>query len=160
MIVRHGDIETADICYILDHPWDITESEWRLSEGNREQSLDYITKHLQLSREDGYSQSWKTPDQRPIAILGGFRAGEALFETFFVASRHMEDHALELSFEIRTILKEQAVKYLGCTCRLYSTSDHPKQLSWFRFLGFKHISANDIGNTRYFEYVAPSKQIP
>ena len=155
MADQNTKIEVSDILYILDHPWKITEKEWQLSTGTRKQSLDYINKHLELSHVDGYSQIWRTADQKPIAILGGFKSGDRQYETFFVASIHMNDYALKLSFEMRMILKQQSARYKGCMCKLYSTSEHPKQFTWFRFLGFKHNPEGDVGNTRCFEYMAP-----
>jgi hypothetical protein len=155
MIELQDKIGPEAIRYILDHPWSITENEWRLSKGNKQESFRYIAEHLKLARDDGYATIWRTPDQEPIAILCGFRVGEREFETLFVGSIHMEDHALKLSFDMRQLLREQSLRYRGCTCRLYSTSSHPKQLSWFRFLGFKHLPQGDVGDTRYFEYVSP-----
>jgi hypothetical protein len=71
----------------------------------------------------------------------------------------MEQHALKLSFDMRRILKEQALVHRGCTCGLYSEAAHPNQISWFRFLGFTYIPEGNRGTTRYFEYVAPSQPL-
>ncbi len=152
----HNEISTMDIMYILDNPWKLTESEWNLQNKSLlNDTLSNILRRLKLSIEDGYSKLWKTPNNEPIAILGGYKIQDKKYETFFIASYHMEEYALKLSFEMRNILKEKASIYKGCTCRLYSTSDHPSQMTWFRFLGFKYFPEGDLGTTRYFEYKAP-----
>lgn len=156
MIETHQEISFNDISYILDNPWKISQGEWRLAaKKDKEDTLLYIQERLQLARTDGYSRIWKNPENEPIAILGGFKAGERKYETFFIASKHMDEHALQLSFDMRQILREQSPNYKGCTCGLYSESEHPSQISWFRFLGFSYMPNGNIGNTRYFEYVSP-----
>lgn len=146
-------ITSTDILYILNNPWDITEGEWVLNdESIKNTSLIYIEEKLTRSATDGYSYVWKTQDDQPIAILGAYKVEEKKFETFFIASKHMVDFALKLSFEMRQMLKEKAHIYKGYSLGLYSESNHPKQLTWFRFLGFKYIPEADAGNTRYFEY--------
>ncbi len=153
----HNEISTNDILYILKNPWKLTESEWVLQDKNLFNSaFDDIIKRLKLTVEEGYSKIWKTSKEEPIAILGVYKIEDKKYETFFIASTHMDAHALQLSFDMRTILKEKALIYKGCTCGLYSTSDHPSQLTWFRFLGFRHIPEEDLGKTRYFEYKSPS----
>lgn len=152
----HNEIGTNDVLYILDHPWKLTESEWNLQNKSLyKNTLSDILNRLKLSVDDGYSKLWKTSNNEPIAILGGYKIADKTYETFFIASRYMEEHALTLSFDMRSILREKASVYKGCTCRLYSTSDHPSQMTWFRFLGFKYIPEGDLGITRYFEYKAP-----
>jgi hypothetical protein len=152
----HNEISTKDIMYILDNPWKLTESEWSLQHKSLlNDTLSDILRRLKLSFEDGYSKLWKTPNNEPIAILGGYKIQDKKYETFFIASYHMEEYALKLSFEMRNILNEKASIYKGFTCGLYSTSDHPSQITWFRFLGFKYIPEGDLGTTRYFEYKAP-----
>ncbi len=150
------DIETKDVLYILDHPWSLTESEWRLQDKSLfETTLSDILHRLNRSVTDAYAKIWRTSNDEPIAILGCYKIDDITYETFFIASQHMEEHALKLSFEMRNILREEAHGYKGCTCRLYSTSDHPSQMTWFRFLGFKYKPEGDLGTTRYFEYKAP-----
>ncbi len=156
MTEPHHEIEPKYISYILDNPWKISQGEWRLTdEKDKEVTLLFIMERLRMTDSDGYSKLWKTESDEPIAILGGFKVGERKYETFFVASKHMEDHALRLSFDMRQILREQAPRHKGCTCGLYSESEHPSQISWFRFLGFNYMPQGNIGNTRYFEYVSP-----
>jgi hypothetical protein len=153
-----NDIGTDDILFILHNPWKLTESEWNLQdEGMLTHAYTDIIRRLKLAVEDGYSKLWKTPNGVPIAILGGYKIANKTYETFFIASQYMEEHALKLSFEMRTLLREKASIHKGCTCRLYSTSDHPSQMTWFRFLGFKHVPEGDIETTRYFEFKSPSK---
>ena len=150
------DIETNDVLYIADHPWTLTESEWSLKDKSRyDHTISDIFNRLQLTINDGYSKIWKTLKNEPIAILGCYRVDDKTFETFFIASHYMEAHALKLSFDMRTIIREKALGYHGCTCRLYSTSEHPSQITWFRFLGFKYIPERNLGMTRYFEYKSP-----
>lgn len=152
-----SNIHTEDIRYILENPWKISENEWALHlQSSPDSTLDYILSQLNLAANDGYSKIWKTENNKPIAILGCLKKDTDSFETFFVASKHMEEHALKLSFEMREILKEQAKIYKGCTCFLYSVSDHPKQINWFRFLGFTYKPEGDLGDKKYFEYVSPS----
>jgi hypothetical protein len=103
------------------------------------------------------SKIWRTPNKEPIAILGGYKFKDKIYETFFVASAHMEAQALKLSFDMCTILKKQATLYTGFTCAIYSESNHPSQMSWFRFLGFTYVPEGNLGNTKYFEYKAPAK---
>lgn len=153
----HPDIKQADISYIFNHPWNITVKEWQLEDSFRKEAMvSYITNQLELTRTAGYAHIWKTIDNEPVAILGGYKIEDKKYETFFIASIHMEQHALKLSFDMRKILKEQAPHYKGCSCGLYSESEHPNQISWFRFLGFKYVPEGNRGNTRYFEYVSPS----
>ena len=150
-----NEISAIDISYILDNPWGLTESEWRLHDQTSvNNTLLEVSRRLKLTFEDGYSKIWKTPNNEPIAILGGYKIEAKKYETFFIASKHMDDHALKLSFDMRRILKEKAAIYKGYSCGLYSTSDHPSQISWFRFLGFSYVPEGNLGNTRYFEYKA------
>lgn len=152
-----NEISTIDISYILDNPWALTESEWSLHDKSLlNNTLSEIVRRLKLTLEDGFSNIWKTQNNEPIAILGGYKIEAKKYETFFIASKHMDDHALKLSFDMRKILKEKAAIYEGCSCGLYSTSDHPSQISWFRFLGFSYVPEGNLGNTRYFEYKAPN----
>jgi hypothetical protein len=156
MYKSYNEISTNDISYILDNPWSLTENEWGLQDKNLKNSIySDIIRRLKLAMADGYSKIWKTSNKEPIAILGGYKIEDKKYETFFIASTHMDAHALQLSFDMRTIIKEKALLYKGCTCGLYSTSDHPSQITWFRFLGFRHIPEEDLGKTRYFEYKAP-----
>jgi len=153
----HNEISAMDISYILENPWQLTEKEWGLHDKNLLQNiLSDIVNRLSLTVKDGYSNIWRTPNKEPIAILGGYKITDKKYETFFIASTHMEEYALKLSFDMRKILKEQASLYKGCTCGLYSTSDHPSQISWFRLLGFSYMPEGNLGNTRYFEYKAPN----
>ncbi|MGJ8592932.1 MAG: hypothetical protein ACSHXF_10310 [Aquaticitalea sp.] len=152
----HNEIRTEDITYILEHPWALTEHEWNLHDTTLyAHAFSDVMRRLQLTVGDGYSKIWRTPSNEPIAILGGYKVDKTQFETFFIASHHMDANALKLSFDMRTILRENSDIYEGYTCGLYSTSEHPSQHTWFRFLGFKHVPAGDIENTRYFEYKAP-----
>lgn len=155
MTESNTEIQTSDVSYILEHPWELTEKEWELQDINMlPLKLSDILKRLASTKIDGYSKIWRTSSTEPIAILGGYKIAYKKYETFFIASTHMEKYALKLSFDMRKILKEQALLYKGCTCGLYSTSDHPSQLSWFRLLGFRYVPEGDLGNTRYFEYKA------
>lgn len=153
-----NEIKPMDISYILDNPWKISKIEWGLgNKSARNNQLSNIIKRLELSENGGYSKVWKTPNNKPIAILGGYKVEDKKYETFFIASKYMDEYALKLSFDMRKILKDKSYQYKGCTCGLYSMSDHPKQLTWFRFLGFKYIPEGNIGNSRYFEYRSPAK---
>lgn len=147
------NITVNDIKFILNNIWEVSESEWEVEDENqRMDSLSFILKKLTATKDGGYCKIWKTKNEEPIAILGAFLVHEKLFESFFIASKHMSDHALKLSFEMRQILKDESYTHKGCTLRLLSGSTHPKQLTWFRFLGFKYIPEHNVGNDRYFEY--------
>lgn len=149
-------IKQADISYILNHPWTLSAQEWQLADNQRKEAmLSYIENQLERTRLDGYAHIWRTNWNEPIAILGGFKIEEKKYETFFIASTHMEQHAMKLSFDMRKILREQALLHKGCICGLYSEAIHPNQISWFRFLGFKYDPEGNRGTTRYFEYVSP-----
>ncbi len=155
MSEKHNEISPIDISYIIDNPWELTANEWELHDKNiRDKTLSDIQNRLRLTMEDGYSKIWKTANNEPIAILGGYRTGDKKYGTFFIASNHMEEHALKLSFDMRQILKEKSFDYKGYTLGLYSESEHPKQLTWFRFLGFKYKPDENSGNARYFEYTS------
>jgi len=151
----NDQITPNDISYIIDNPWELTASEWELHDKKiRNNSLSDIQNRLKLTSEDGYSKIWKTINDEPIAILGGYKTGDKKYGTFFIASKHMKEHALKLSFDMRQILKEKSDDYKGYTLGLYSESEHPKQITWFRFLGFKYKPDENSGNARYFEYTS------
>ncbi|MFD2203344.1 hypothetical protein [Shivajiella indica] len=148
-------ISSDDILYILNNPWKLTESEWGLKENNFIDFYStYIKNKLDTSNQDGFSKIWKTSNGQAIAILGFYKVGEKKYETFFVASHHMDEFGLKISFDLRNILKEKTLNYPGCTCGLYSASDHPKQIPWFKFIGFNYVPEENRGKQRYFEYVS------
>ena len=149
-------INNSDILYILENPWKISEGEWGLQDKNAHHGIaSNIQRKLALAANDGYLKIWRTPNHEPIAILGGHKVGEKRYETFFVASKQMEKHALAVSVDIRKVLQELTPRYKGCTCCLYSVSEHPNQIKWFKFLGFTYVPKNNVGNSRYFEHVYP-----
>lgn len=154
MIQPHDEIRPIDILYILDNPWKVSEGEWEL-EGKSKQDtiLSTVLRLLNLTVAGGYSKIWRAQNNLPIAILGAHKVMDKKYETFFIASKHMDEHALKISIEMRRILKDLSSHYPGCTCGLYSTSDHPNQIRWFKFLGFTYEPKGNIGNTRYFEYI-------
>ena len=153
------EITPDDIKYILENPWNLTEQEWGLAEeGVLEGKLKYISNYLEQTCEDGYFKVWRDPDSNPIAMLGMFKVGEKSYETLFIASHHMETHSLKLSFEMRSVLRQRAKDFPGCTLRIYSTSEHSHQITWFRFLGFKYQPESNIGKTRCFEYSNPASE--
>lgn len=151
------EIGSADISYVLENPWQISKDEWGLrTEIDLNRIYSYIAKRLELSAEDGFSKVWRTEDKNPIGILGCNKVADKIYESFFFASKHMDEYSLKITLEMRNILREQAFKHKGCKCVLYSASDHPKQIAWFRFLGFEYIPENNEGNARYFEYTSPN----
>lgn len=156
MALNSSNILSEDIIYILENPWDISQKEWSLYEKSQiERSHLYILDQLKIAENGGVSRIWRTAEQKPIAILGCLKREEKKFETFFVASKHMEDHALKISFEMRDLLREQSTVFKDSTCFLYSTSDHPNQITWFKFMGFTYIPERNTGLSRYFEYNSP-----
>ncbi len=151
----HSEISPTDILYILENPWVKSKGEWLLAnESERQETLHYINGLLQRGQNEGFSKLWKTADQKPIAILGAFKVEDKRYETFFICSRHMEAHALKLSFDMRKILKELSILYKGCALGQYAKPGRTDQRSWFRFLGFVYKPEGNRGNNRYFEYVS------
>ena len=148
----YNEISTDDILYVLNNPWYLTESEWGLQdEKSIEGAFDFVINKLKLCDIDGLSKIWKTHDGKPIAILGFYVIGIKKYETFFLAGRLMDEYALKISFDLRAILKEEISNFKGCICVIYSTSDHPKQITWFKFLGFSYVPEGNKGTARYFE---------
>ncbi len=151
----YDEISSSDILFILKNPWYLTESEWSLIDNKFiENALDYVVNQLKLCDKDGFSKMWVTHDNQPIAILGFYSVGRKKYETFFIASKHIDEFALKISFDLRELLKKETLNYKGCTCVIRSASEHPAQISWFKFLGFIYEPKGNIGNTRYFKYVS------
>lgn len=151
-------IKTRDIRYILENPWSISKFEWQLEEQeDLDSTILYIQNRLKQSQDDGFYEIWKTENNKPIAILGFFNTAEKKYETFFIASKHMDEHARKLSIALKKILREKDKVYKKCTCYLFSGSNHPKQIEWFKFIGFKYIPEKNSGGTKYFEYVSSYK---
>jgi hypothetical protein len=78
----------------------------------------HILNELKIAENGGVSRIWRTAEQKPIAILGCLKREEKKYETFFVASKHMQDHTLKISFEMRDMLREQSIIFRGYTCYL------------------------------------------
>lgn len=153
MPILANGISQKDVLFILDNTWEISKGEWQINDkSEKEKQLRIIKNRLDINNGGVYAKIWKTPNKEPIAILGGYKVDDKKYETFFIASKHMNDYALKLSFEMRQIIKQQALIYKGCTLAIYSASIHPKQMSWFRFLGFKYKPKGNIKNYKYFEY--------
>ena len=151
-----NEIISKDISYILDNPWEKLKWEWKLAnKSERQETLQFIQDRLKLTQPDGYSKIWKTPDDDPIAIVGGYKAGDKKYETFFIASKHMDEYGMKISFDMRKILKELAVQFKGCSIGQYSEAEDTDRISWYLFLGYKYKPEGNIGNTRYFEYTSP-----
>ncbi len=150
-----SDISSQNILYIFNNPWYLTENEWALMNDKLiENARDYVVNQLERCSKDGFSKIWVTPENQPIAILGFYSVGKKKYETFFIASKHMEACALKISFDLRELLKKETSNYKGCTCVIRSASEHPGQISWFKFLGFTYDPKGNTGNTRYFKYVS------
>ncbi|GGD85723.1 hypothetical protein [Planktosalinus lacus] len=148
----HSEISTGDILFILNNPWYLTESEWKLQDKySIEGAHDFVVNKLELCEIDGFSKIWKTFDGQPIAILGFYVLGIKKYETFFIAGKLMDEYALKISFDLRALLKQETSNYKGCTCVIYSASEHPGQISWFKFLGFRYVPEFNKGAARYFE---------
>jgi len=156
MAKNYTTIESEDIIYILENPWNISEKEWNLYEKSQIESNHFhIQNQLKLAEDGGFSRIWKTEDNQPIAIMGCLKKEKQKFQTFFIASKHMENHALKISFVMRDLLREQAAILRGYTCYLYSNSDHSHQITWFKFLGFTYIPERNTSFEKYFEYISP-----
>lgn len=151
-------ITKKDLSYILKNPWKFTYYEWKLhNEHNENTALGYLLEQVELTLKDGYSKTWKTQDNFPLAILGAYKVSDSKLDCFFIASKHMEAHkqSLKVTFEMRKILEEQSYTYKGCTLALYSESNQiESQRSWLRLLGFKYMPEGNLGNSRYFEYAS------
>ncbi len=151
------EITTEDLWYILNNPWSITEAEWRLRDENSRKSMfSYIQELLELTAGEGYSTIWRTSNNEPIAILGGYKVADKKYTTFFVCSHHYEENAMKLSFEMRKTLRNKAKEYKGCTLGIYSISQHPNLFTWLRFLGFTYLPEGNKGDWRYFEITSPT----
>lgn len=156
MVESYSEITDEDLWFILNNPWSVSEYEWRLrDENNRKSMFKYIQELLQKADEDGYKRMWKTPEGEPISILGCYKMSEKKYTTILVSSTHYEKYAMNLSFEMRSILKEKAVKYKGHSLGMYTNSDHPHLFTWLRFLGFTYKPESDNADYKYFEIVAP-----
>lgn len=155
------EITKEDLSYILKNPWKFTYDEWKLHNiYNEKTALEYLLEQVELTQKDGYSKTWKTHNNLPLAILGAFKVSDTKLDCFFIASKHMEEHrqSLKVSFEMRKILEEQSYTYKGCTLALYSESKQiESQTSWLRFLGFKYMPEGNLGGSRYFEYESKVK---
>lgn len=151
----HDEISPVDIMYILENTWEKSKGEWLIAtKSERQKTLQFIKNRLKSTQTDGFSKIWKTPNKEPIAILGAYLVDDKRYETFFICSRHMEEHSMKLSFDMRKIIKELSLKYKGCTLGQYAVGGNTDQVSWFRFLGFDYKPEGNIGNTQYFEYVS------
>ena len=153
-----NEISSKDISYILNNPWEKLKWEWKLEdESEREETLQFIKDRLKLTQQGGYSKIWRTPDDKPLAIFGGYKVGDKKYATFFVSSKHMEENGMKLSFEMRQIAKELALQFKGCSIGQFSEADDTDRISWYLFLGYKYKPEGNVGNMRYFEYVSPDK---
>lgn len=158
MFEEHPEISPADILYILENPWEKLQWEWALAdESARQETLRFIQGRLKLARQGGYSKIWRTPDDKPLAIFGGFKVEDKKYETFFVSSNHMETYGMELSFDLRSIARELVPLFKGCSTGQYAAADDTDRISWYRFLGYQHNPEGDRGNMQYFEYASPAE---
>ena len=152
------EITEKDLSYILKNPWKFSTYEWKLyNEHNEKTALDTLMEQLELSRKDGYSKIWRTPNNLPLLILMAVKTSDTKLDCFLVASKHMEENkqALKVTFEMRKVLEEESYNYKGCTLVVYSQSkETDKQMSWLRFIGLKYMPEGNVGNSRYFEYEA------
>ena len=143
--------------YILENTWEKSKPEWLLgNERERQQTLEFIRQRLKMTQADGLCKLWKTKDDLPIALMGAFKVGPKKFETFLICSRHMEDHSIEVSFDMRRLLKEAALKYKDHRLGQYAEAHQTEMISWFRFLGFKYKEEGNIGQKKYYEIYAPN----
>ncbi|MGB5692658.1 MAG: hypothetical protein WBM43_08650 [Flavobacteriaceae bacterium] len=158
MAEQHPEISPADILYILENPWEKLQWEWKLAnEEERQETLRFIQHRLKMAKQGGYSKIWKTPNDEPLAIFGGFKVEDKKYETFFVSSNHMETYGMELSFDLRRIARELVPLFKGCSTGQYAKAEDTDRISWYRFLGYKHKPESDRGNMQYFEYASPTK---
>lgn len=158
MFELHSEISPEEIKYILENPWEKSRAEWRLAnESQRQETLEFISNRLQLTKTNGFSKLWKTPDDRSIAILGAFKTSDTKYETFLICSDLMQENSINVSFDMRKILKELSIRYKGCTCGQYATAENKNQISWFRFLGFKYKPEGNRGSMLYYEYESSLK---
>jgi hypothetical protein len=158
MAKQHDEISSRDIMYILENPWEKLQWEWKLADDDeRQETLQFIKDRLKLTQQGGYSKIWKTPDDEPLAIFGGFKVEDKKYATFFISSKHMEEYGMQLSFEMRKIAKELVEQFKGCSTGQYAEVNDTDRISWYRFLGYKHNPEKDIGNELYFEYASPTE---
>ena len=158
MSEQHHEISADDIMYILENPWEKLEWEWKLAnDSERQETLEYIKDLLKLAHQGGYTKIWKTPDGKPLAIVGGYKVEDKKYATFFVSSKHMETYGIQISFDMRQIAKELAVQFKGCSISQYADADDTDRITWYKFLGYKHNPEKDIGNELYFEYASTNE---
>ncbi|MDY2586596.1 hypothetical protein [Winogradskyella aquimaris] len=150
------EVTEEDLWFVIKNPWKFTYYEWKLYNIHNEKiALELLLEQVKLARKDGYSKTWRTQDNLPLAILAAYKVEDTKLDCFFIASKHMEEHrqSLKVSFELRKILEVQSYSYKGCTLRLYSESKEiESQTTWLRFLGFKYKPEGNLGNYRHFEY--------
>jgi hypothetical protein len=156
MAYLSDNMETADIYYMLDNPWKVSENEWGLRDSITYHEIAcYIIDHLDLTQNDGFSRLWRTRSGEPIALLGFYKISTKLYESFFFASKHMDENGMKITRELYRTIKEKTANYHGCRCTLYSSSKHPKQIAWLEFLGYSYVPEGNIDNARYFEFAVP-----
>ncbi|WP_027076041.1 hypothetical protein [Maribacter antarcticus] len=157
IVEKDTEISATDILFILENIWEKSKPEWLLTtEDERKETLVFIQNRLKSAHPYGYAKIWKTATGEPIGILGAYKIEDKRYETFFICSRHMEEHAMKLSFEMRKILLDLSIEYKGCALGQYAEAHRTDQRSWFRFLGFSYKPEGNVGNRRYFEYVSPN----
>ena len=92
-----NEITSKDIMYILNNPWEKLKGSWKLSnESERQETLQYVKNLLKSSQPDGYFKIWKTPDNNPIAIIGGYKVGDKKYNQSFIQIEY--DHINEQTY--------------------------------------------------------------
>jgi hypothetical protein len=159
MVEMHDEIGREDIKYIISNPWSISIKEWQLDDpSTHDTTMQTIDQRLEVAKTDGFAKIWKNEEQLPIALLGFYNVGYKIYETFFIASALMDMNGRKVTVDLRKLLQEkEATDYRNCRCRLYSQSDHPKQIEWFKFIGFEYFPMYNRGDVHYFEYVSKYK---
>ena len=156
-MAEQSEISTEDIIYILENTWEKSRGEWKVANPEeRMETLSFLQNRLTQTKKDGVARIWRTDEGMPIAVLGAYISGPERYETFLICSEHMEEHSIRLSFDMRKMLKDLALKYKGHRCGQYAILDRQDQISWFRFLGFKYKPEGNRGNMKYFEFEAPT----
>lgn len=150
------EITAEDLSYVLKNPWKFSIYEWKLyNVHNEKTAFDTLMEQFELSRKDGFSKIFRTPNNLPLLILMAVKVSDTKLDCYLVASKHMEENnqALKVTFEMRKVLEEQSYNYKGCTLVVYSQSrETDKQMSWLRFIGLKYKPEGNVGNSKYFEY--------
>lgn len=143
-----------DIQYILHHPWEVTAWEFDLNlKDNLSKTIPFLESKVNEAIHGGILQIWKTEEGIPISILICYPIAPNQYETIFLSSDEMTRHGLMVTKALKELLREKVASLSGeFYCRSFSSSNHPKVIRWFEFIGFTYKPEDRIGNSKCFEF--------